>query len=116
MRCPLRSMTLPISGPSADSEPAAPLSFVAIGADAGRVVILAVDDEERPMPARPIREMTDDHPELPRARGGRTPLRRRLHVERPIDHERAPLDHPARHRSPETRVVRVVAVVAHREI
>src|SRR5213075_3123361 len=80
------------------------------------IVILAVDDEERPVPARAIGKVPDDVPQFleplfRRAVGGR-----RRAAKRPIDHERASFDQRARHCSPITRITRSIAVVTHREI
>src|SRR5204863_6532415 len=102
-RCPLRSMTVPET------------SLVSIGTDAGGEVVLPVDDEERSVPPRFREEVFDDICELAAARLESAALRRRRGVERPINHECASFDHAARHRPPETGVVRVIAIVSHRE-
>src|SRR6185436_10966907 len=105
------------SGVAAGASPAGSGgSLVSIARHARRVVVLAVDDEERAMPARPREEVPHHLGELLEALDRRTPLRRRIHVERPIDHERAALDHRARDGAPVARVARAVAVVAHGEV
>src|SRR5687768_14975562 len=111
MRCALRSMTTPDGSlVSTDEVSVTSVSFVAIGTDAGREVVPAVDDEEGPPPARGRGEVPHHVPELRQARGRRTAGRRRRKLEGPVDHERASFDHAARHGTPEPRVVRVIAV------
>src|SRR3954451_16367540 len=79
-------------------------------------MVFAVDDEERPFPSR-FREEVDGHAEqLLNALRRRRLWRCRRSLERPIDHERAPFDHRARHGAPVARVARTIAVVAHRKI
>src|SRR5215212_443570 len=125
--CSLRSITVPgaaSTGVSTGTSPgastgSAPVAsswlLVSIGRDAGGVVVLAVDDEERALPARLLKKVREDFAQLAQPLACR-PALRRLHVERPVDHERAPFDQRARHRPPVTRVVRVVAVVPHGEV
>src|SRR6185295_3887731 len=72
--------------------------LVSIGADAGGVVIDAVDEEERPPPARLRAEIQNDAGELPEAIAHRCIRRRPFGVERPVHHERPPLDQRPRHR------------------
>src|ERR1700682_1099327 len=80
------------------------------------VLVMAVDDEERPVPSCVCEEVEGHVAELAQPLlevgvGGR--LRT---VERPVHEEGPALDHGTRHRSPVPGVAGEVAVVPHREV
>src|SRR5439155_5931142 len=79
-------------------------------------MVLAVDNEKRPLPARLREKVNDDAEKLFEPGGRRAVGWRRDTRERPVHHERATLDHAARHRPPVARVARSIAVVTHRKI
>src|SRR5262249_16180879 len=81
-----------------------------------REMVRPVDDEEHTAPSRLIEEVDDDASQFLDPLDRRRLRRRRISPERPIDHERATLDHRARHGAPVARVAGAVAVVAHCEI